>query len=603
MFVLNTLAIMRIQIFLITLIFIHTAATEAQSRLSPPINVTIQCDTYGVEVRWEYPYPRQNVSFQVEVTDKDQTWEPVTTGYHSLNISGMLWNPAYNHYFVTVMAVWGTNKSEKAESVIFSFNQNAASALKCQLDFPEVKLSPKEGKLHLEFSNPLQLYRNTPALRNLMDLLEYSVVTEEGKKVFSCESNLATCETSIQFRKEREKYCVRLTGNIGQRHLKPTSGCYEGDIKSSQSRLSPPINVTIQCDTYGVEVRWEYPYPRQNVSFQVEVTDKDQTWEPVTTGYHSLNISSMLWNPAYNHYFVTVMAVWGTNKSEKAESVIFSFNQNAASALKCQLDFPEVKLSPKEGKLHLEFSNPLQLYRNTPALRNLMDHLEYYVATEEGKKEKLRCKSDLATCETSVQFHEERQMYCVRLTGNIGQRHLKPTSGCYKGDIKSYWFLYPVLGGIVALLFIAGLLVLLAKKCSKKIKKEAASAFPKLLEDFNLTKKDLFNPLKLEEENVVKDVQLKPLTCTGDPTERAALFVEIPKEDQSSDGPGSSVSSDHSSKNVHGTFNGFVGYESGNLFNSDLSAGYDCPQEMSPGDMVLVYGVKTLMGTLIDARD
>lgn len=47
------------------------------------------------------------------------------------------------------------------------------------------------------------------------------------------------------------------------------------------------------------------------------------------------------------------------------------------------LDFPEVKLSPKDGKLHVQFSNPLQLYRNSPALCGLTDDLEYCIETEQ----------------------------------------------------------------------------------------------------------------------------------------------------------------------------------------------------------------------------
>lgn len=46
------------------------------------------------------------------------------------------------------------------------------------------------------------------------------------------------------------------------------------------------------------------------------------------------------------------------------------------------LDFPEVELSPKDGKLHVQFTNPLQLYRNSPALRGLTDNLKYCIKTE-----------------------------------------------------------------------------------------------------------------------------------------------------------------------------------------------------------------------------
>lgn len=40
------------------------------------------------------------------------------------------------------------------------------------------------------------------------------------------------------------------------------------------SRPSPPVNVSIQCDSYGVEVRWEYPDLSQDVHFFVEVEDR-----------------------------------------------------------------------------------------------------------------------------------------------------------------------------------------------------------------------------------------------------------------------------------------------------------------------------------------
>ncbi len=37
--------------------------------------------------------------------------------------------------------------------------------------------------------------------------------------------------------------------------------------------LPSPANVSIQCDSYGVEVRWKYPDLDQDVSFQVMVKD------------------------------------------------------------------------------------------------------------------------------------------------------------------------------------------------------------------------------------------------------------------------------------------------------------------------------------------
>ncbi|XP_051559913.1 interferon gamma receptor 1-like [Myxocyprinus asiaticus] len=370
----------------------------------------------------------------------------------------------------------------------------------------------------------------------------------------------------------------------------------------AQSPLPPPTNVSIQCDNYGVEVHWQYPPFNKDVLFQVVI--KPDIWMRVenhTTSNLSLNISSMLGNPEFNSYFVTVTATSGLNKSKEAKSDRFSFNKYATSKITCQLDFPEVKLYPNDGKLHLQFSNPLHLYKNSPALRNVTDSLQYDVKTEE-EENTFSCGLELKICETSIEFAEERKKYCVNLTGLIGQRELRPISECYEGDIKSYLFLFSVLGVVLMLLFIAGLLLLLAKELNKKITMKAASAFPKFL--VKPTQTNLCKPLKLEAENVVREVQIVPLTYTGDPTEHAALLIEISNQDQSSDWPNSSVSSDHNCKNVRGSeledvsssgFNDLVKPESKMVSTSDLSAGYDCPhvtrQEMSPDDMVEVYGI------------
>lgn len=40
---------------------------------------------------------------------------------------------------------------------------------------------------------------------------------------------------------------------------------------SATSRPPPPVNVSIQCDSYGVGVRWEYPDLSQDVHFLVVV--------------------------------------------------------------------------------------------------------------------------------------------------------------------------------------------------------------------------------------------------------------------------------------------------------------------------------------------
>ncbi|XP_056090320.1 interferon gamma receptor 1 [Rhinichthys klamathensis goyatoka] len=236
---------MRIRIYIsvsVILILIQKSTSEAVSRPSPPVNLSIQCDNYGVEVRWEYPDLSQDVHFLVEVGESVNPNERKydTTRNLSLNISSMLFNSAYNVYFVSVTAVRGGKSSDPCVSDdSFSFNKLATSKLKCYLDFPEVELSPNDGKLHIQFVNPLHLYRNTPALRNLTDDLKYTVETEEGWTESTCEMKTKRCEVSIGFSELKEVYCVNLTGQIGDRQLNLRRGsCFEGDI-----RFYPPFTV------------------------------------------------------------------------------------------------------------------------------------------------------------------------------------------------------------------------------------------------------------------------------------------------------------------------------------------------------------------------
>lgn len=50
------------------------------------------------------------------------------------------------------------------------------------------------------------------------------------------------------------------------------------------SRPPPPANVSIQCDSYGVEARWKYPDLSRDVHFFVEVNDFSERYESI---FHS----------------------------------------------------------------------------------------------------------------------------------------------------------------------------------------------------------------------------------------------------------------------------------------------------------------------------
>ncbi|KAI7810499.1 interferon gamma receptor 1 [Triplophysa rosa] len=378
--------------------------------------------------------------------------------------------------------------------------------------------------------------------------------------------------------------------------------------KVDAESLPPPSNVSIKCDSYKVEVHWQYPYAVENVVFRVEVKDKSGI-EFDDTSEHWMNISNMLMNPVFNHYVVFVTAKQGDKMSKKSDSKTFSFNEHATSTIKCQLEFPDVKLSPKEGNLHLEFTNPLYLYRNTPALRNNTDmDFEFWAESEEITKTSNSCGRELKTCEASFAFAKKRDKYCLNLTGEIGQRLLKQKRQCFIGDLTYYppitTYLYPLLGVVLSLLFISFIIMLLAKICNEQIKKKAATAFPSFL-DFKPPQTHLCKPLKTVQENVASDLRIE--LVTHDPAENTMLIEIDPDEQQSSDWQSSSVDSKNYNKyggdgdledarsssdlDLGETVNSCHTHTSRSI--SDTSAGYDCPHvlrlEMSPGDEVQGY--------------
>ncbi|XP_067259738.1 interferon gamma receptor 1 [Chanodichthys erythropterus] len=370
---------------------------------------------------------------------------------------------------------------------------------------------------------------------------------------------------------------------------------FQKSASEAVSRPPPPANVTIQCDNYGVEARWEYPDQSRDVHFFVVVTYSVGR-KSETTQNRNLNISSMLFYSAHTTYFVTVRAMRGGQESDSCESATFSFNENAGNAeIICYLDFPEVELSPKDGKLHVQFFNPPHLYRNTPALSNLSntEFLNYYIETEESKNG-FTCGLKNKTCESSIEFSEHRGVYCVNLTGKVGQRSLNPRSKCFEGDIRIYpsftVYLYPVLGVALTLIFITGIIMLLAKKFNSEIKKNAITAFPKFLV-FNPAPAGQCKVLKVETEIMDSKVKIEPV---GDPHEQTTL-IEMYSDEEQSSGDRDVGRGDLDNQCAYGP----------NLLDEDdedeedepgnLSNGYDSPHvnlslQMSPGDTVNVYG-------------
>uniref|UniRef100_A0A672RG09 Uncharacterized protein n=1 Tax=Sinocyclocheilus grahami TaxID=75366 RepID=A0A672RG09_SINGR len=337
-------------------------------------------------------------------------------------------------------------------------------------------------------------------------------------------------------------------------------------LKKIKLRPSPPASVSIQCDSYGVEVRWEYPDLNQDVQFQVKVMhDFNQRNSNVTqnlTRSLRLNISSMLFYPAYNRYIVNVTAVRGGEESEPTLSDIFSYNKYATAKIKCHLDFPEVELSPKDGKLHVQFSNPLQLYRNSPALRGLNDNLEYCIETEEVTFTFLSARSNSSTKNKKTSLEQSSAAFFSIIT-------------IYNPPVTMY--VYPLLGVLLTLLFITGIIMLLVTKCNSEMKERVLPMF-QYFSDFSKTHEDECRTLKVEPEPI-SVVKIEP---AEDNKEQAPL-LKMSDEERPSD-----TKDLGSVKSPYGP-NDLVESE-----QSNQSGFYDCPhaprqQEMSPGDMVESY--------------
>ncbi|MCJ8748122.1 hypothetical protein PDJAM_G00161400 [Pangasius djambal] len=176
---------MRLHILGIVTVFTVLSALRRLTHAVPaPFDVSVKCDSYGVVVEWMAAGLSAQAEFLLQLKSDFGKNISVSTKYPRYNISDLLLDTAYNQYFVKVKARDGEHESEFAEPQIFSFNFLKEVNITCGLEFPTVNLFPRDGKLFVEFINPLHLYRDTPALRNLQntDTLKYTVTTLQSNK-------------------------------------------------------------------------------------------------------------------------------------------------------------------------------------------------------------------------------------------------------------------------------------------------------------------------------------------------------------------------------------------------------------------------------------
>ncbi|XP_062866940.1 interferon gamma receptor 1 [Trichomycterus rosablanca] len=379
-------------------------------------------------------------------------------------------------------------------------------------------------------------------------------------------------------------------------------------ILMSFAAAGPAVyNVSVACDSYGVVVDWKSSGLGPQAEFLLELRENNGGVITINTTSHSYNITDHLGNAAFNHYFVKVKATDDQNDTVFSESQIFTYNPHSTSFLPgpivCELEFPTVKLLPRDGQLTVSFINPFHLYGHTPALRALDNqYVEYEV-----NKQKQFCTSDM--CESNVSFSEEQEEYCVTLSGHISQTPIKETNPiCYRGTLNpeknatvSDSPLIPVLIAVTCtLLFVVLGMVYLAKKAERKIMKKNLTKFPSFLVN-KPTHTPVVTPLKIEREHVVKNLQVEPakISPNCDLPESTTLLESPSNEDKFSDfsgeeKPGEELENGELKEQADQDSADPYGYKM-ELSSGGLSEGYDCPHakvEISPGDMVAGYGTR-----------
>ncbi|NP_001347790.1 interferon gamma receptor 1 precursor [Pygocentrus nattereri] len=269
-----------------------------------------------------------------------------------------------------------------------------------------------------------------------------------------------------------------------------TAVLLSGLTAGSSFELPSPSNVTITCDSYGVMVSWTSSGLSENASFNLQLKSNNPSPHIfINTSSHQYNISELLQDTGYNHYLVEVKARDGEYESPPADSKKFSFSYLQNADIQCNLAFPPVDLIPGERRLFFRFSNPLQLYRRTPALRSLTaaESLCYDVfdnRARTNRTEYITFECTSKTCEGNVSFPVEQEEYCVKLSGRIRQTRLEETKYlCYCGSLGPR---VPITVYLIPLfLFLPccalSLAYFLAKEINKKMKKKYLSKFPKPL--------------------------------------------------------------------------------------------------------------------------
>ncbi|XP_066516968.1 interferon gamma receptor 1 [Hoplias malabaricus] len=273
------------------------------------------------------------------------------------------------------------------------------------------------------------------------------------------------------------------------------------------------VNVT--CDSYSVLVDWNFEGFSPDAEFILEVVPNIPLPEKVQfpTRSRSYNISKHLQDTGYNLFIVKVTARNSNNETKSENSPKFTFDDAQNADIKCELEFPTIDLIPGDHQLTVKFRNPLQLYRHTPALRNITDRdqLRYEVISDEPsiQKAEQECRLEDDTCESNVLFPKEKEHYCITVSGWIRHTKVKENRKCYSGSLKPSIPITVYIIPLLVLFIFTLIMVILCKLIPKKMKKEDLTKFPPFLVNKDM---HLILPLKMEKEPVVEKLLFIPVT-------------------------------------------------------------------------------------------
>ncbi|KAL4648405.1 hypothetical protein GN956_G6670 [Arapaima gigas] len=245
------------------------------------------------------------------------------------------------------------------------------------------------------------------------------------------------------------------------------------------SFVPPPSNLTVTCHNFEIVAKWDYvgggPLTRFKLHLEKEIKDEDFQVS-VYTDQHHFNVSSLM-TSVENSYYLRVKAIDGSAESDDVNSLIFSYDKFMPAQVPCLLDFPPVNLYVRRGMITVSFIHPFHLYKSSPVLRYLerkgyqeySEHMKFDCEVVIGEnKRAFQCDAEENLCTTDFPINEEREVYCVRLSGMMKNTVVNMSEAvCSREEpLKGPSSLEVSIAGCVALILIvvAGMMVMLMYK-------------------------------------------------------------------------------------------------------------------------------------------